>query len=141
MTRVNTVGTKSFHDRLIEHALELAAMDAELRDVVAGRDAPRLVPDRLAATGHIDLASRANANAIERGQQAEGGERFDRVRLHVDADAKLAHLRGQLEDLRLDSDLVQCQRRGQPADARSRDHDPHGWPPHRCETILALDAG
>jgi hypothetical protein len=49
---VDAIRTKPLQNRLIQHPLELAAMDAELRHVVAGLDATRLVPDRLTTSGH-----------------------------------------------------------------------------------------
>ena len=41
---LDAVRAQPLEGRLVEHALELAAMDADLRHVVAGVEAPRLAP-------------------------------------------------------------------------------------------------
>src|SRR5688572_29443708 len=126
MADLDPVGAQALEGCPVQHALELAAMDTDLRHVVAGVEAAGLVPDRLAAMGHVQQTSGANADPVELGQQAERRQLLDGVRQHVDANAELPHLCCLLEDLSLDADLVECKGGGQAADASSRDQYLHG---------------
>ncbi len=57
--------------RLIDHALQLAAVDRELRHVEAGVEAARLAPDFLAEAVGIDQLVGADRDRVEPVQQAE----------------------------------------------------------------------
>ena len=57
--------------RLVDHALQAAAMDRELRHVVAGVEAARLAPDLLAEAVGVDQLVGADADRVEPLQQAE----------------------------------------------------------------------
>src|SRR6516162_2709067 len=66
--------------RLIDDALQVAAMDRELRHVIAGVEAARLAPDLLAETVGVEQLVSADPHRIETLQQAERGELLDRMR-------------------------------------------------------------
>ena len=57
--------------RLVDHALQPAAMDRELRHVVAGVEAARLAPDLLAEAVGVDQLVGADRDRVEPVQQAE----------------------------------------------------------------------
>ena len=90
-------GAEPFAHRLQQHAVQLAAMDGELRRVEAGVGAAQLAPHHLAEAVGVDQFARADAGAIQRRQQAKRGEFLDRVRQRVDADAEFAQLAHLLE--------------------------------------------
>jgi len=113
-------------DRLIDHALQAAAMDGKLRHVVAGIEPARLAPDLLAEAVGVKQLIGADADRIEPFQEPERGKLLDRVRQRVDADAELAYLIGLLEDFAVDAARVQHQRGGKTADAAADDDDLHG---------------
>ena len=77
-------------DRAMDHALQAAAMNRELRHVVAGVEAARLAPDFLAVAVEIIQFVGADRDGVERVQQPEAGQFADRMRQRVDADAEFA---------------------------------------------------
>ena len=102
---VDAVGPQPVEHRAMEHALQLAAVDADLRHVVAGVEC-RAVP--ATPSGRSDCSRSARGCGCRPGQcrqQAERRQLLDGVRQHVDADAELAHLGGLLEYLGLDAAL------------------------------------
>ena len=111
--------------RLMDHALQPAAMDGELRHVVAGVDAARLAPDLLAEAVGVDQLVGADRDRVEPLQQAELLQFLDGVRQRVDADAELADALGLLEQLAVDAAGMQHQGRGEPADPSADDNDLH----------------
>ena len=102
--------------RLIDHALQAAAVNGELRHVEAGIDAARLAPDLLAEAVGVEQLVGADGDGVEPLQQAELLELLDGVRQRVDADAELADAVGLLEHLAVDAAGMQHQRGGQAAD-------------------------
>ena len=104
-----------------QHALQLAAMDGELRHGVARMHAALLAPDLLAEAVDVDQLVRADADRVQRRQQAEGGEFGDGVRQRVDADAERADRVGLLEHDAGDAALVQREGEGEAADAGAGD--------------------
>ena len=100
----------------VEQALQPAAVDRELRPVVAGLETARLAPDPLPEAVAVDQLPGPHAGGVELRQQAQRRQLLDRVRQEVDADPEFAHLRRLLEDLDLDAPLGQAERCGQPAD-------------------------
>ena len=80
-----------FDHRLMDHALQAAAVDGELRHVVAGIEPALFVPDLLAVARQIKKFGGANGDGIEPVEQADAGEFADRMRQSVDADAELAN--------------------------------------------------
>ena len=103
--------------RLIDHSLQPAAMDRELRHVVAGIEPARLAPDLLAEAVQVEQLVGADRDGVEPFQEAELLQLLDGVRQRVDADAELADAVGLLVDLALDTTRMQHQRGGQPANS------------------------
>src|SRR5207244_9110042 len=91
MTGVQPAFAEPRAHRLVDHALQLAAMHRELRHVIAGIDTARFAPDLLPEAVGVDQLMGANRNGVEPLQQAELLQFLDRVRQRVDADAKLAN--------------------------------------------------
>ena len=100
--------------RLIDHALQPAAMDRELRHVEAGVGAAQLAPDLLAEAVDVEQLVGADRDRVEPLQQAELLQLLDGVRQRVDADAELADAVGLLVDLAVDAARMQHQRGGSP---------------------------
>ena len=111
--------------RLVDHRLQAAAVDGELRHVVAGVDAARLAPDLLAEAVGVEQLVGADADLVEPVEQAELGQFLDGMRQGVDADAELAHGVRLLVDLAVDAARMQHQRRRQAADAAADDDGLH----------------
>ena len=86
-------------DGAVNHALQPAAMNRELRHVVAGIEPTRLAPDFLAMAIEVIQLVGANRDGVERIEQAEARELADRMRQRVDADAEFADRVGLLEQL------------------------------------------
>src|SRR5918996_1285191 len=89
--------------RLVKEALQLAAMDRELRPGVARVQATRLGPDALAEPVAVDELLGPDAGHVQAFQQTQLGKLLDGVGQEVDADAELANAVGLLEDLDLDA--------------------------------------
>ena len=111
--------------RLMDHALQPAAMHRELRHVVARVDAARLAPDLLAEPVGVDQLVGADRDRVEPLHQAELLQLLDGMRQRVDADAELADALGLLEQLAVDAAGMQHQGRGKPADSAADDNDLH----------------
>src|SRR5688572_8880663 len=94
--------------------MQLAAMNADLRCVVAGVEAAQLLPHGLAEAIGVDELARSYAGGIQGRQQAERRQFLDGVRQHVDADAKLAQLARLLVDLRFDADVCRARAAAKP---------------------------
>ena len=114
---------------LIDHALQPAAMDGELRDVIAGIEPARLAPDLLAEAVGVKQLVGADRDRVEPLQQAEIGQFLDGMRQGVDADAELADDVRLLEDFAVDPARMQHQRRYQAADAATCDDHLHDKTP------------
>src|ERR1700722_8511568 len=71
--------------RLIEHAMEAAAMNRELRHIVAGVEPARLAPDLLAEPVHVEQLMGADRHRIEALQEAEPGGLLAPAGRRVDA--------------------------------------------------------
>src|SRR5262245_36252180 len=94
---------------LIDHALQAAAMNRELRHVVARLEAARLAPHLLAETVGVDQLVGADRDAVQPLEEPEPLQLLDRVRQRVDADAELADRLRLLEQLAVDAALMQHQ--------------------------------
>ena len=123
--------------RLVDHALQPAAMNGELRNVVAGVEAARLAPDLLTETVGIEQLVGADRDRIEPLEQAELGQFLDGVRQRIDADAQFADGVRLLEDFAVDPARVQHQRRDQAADARACDDHLHDDTPRDSRLLTA----
>ena len=102
-----------------QHAMELAAMDAELGHRITGIDAAQFLPYGLTEPSGIDELARADAHGIQLGQQAEICEFLYGVRQNIDADAKLAQFARLLIDLGKNAQFVQGKSRRQTANTTS----------------------
>ena len=80
--------TETFGRCLPQHGVQPAAMDGELRHVVAGVQASRLRPDRLPEMVGIGQLPRPYADRVQTGQQIQGREFADRMRQRIDADTQ-----------------------------------------------------
>src|SRR6202012_4711297 len=106
--------SKPLLDGAVDYALQPAAMDRELRNIMAGIEAARIAPDFLAVTGEVMQHVGADRDVVEFLQQPEAGEFADRMRQRVDADAELADGVGLLEQFAADAGRPQHQGHGQP---------------------------
>jgi hypothetical protein len=122
--------------RLINHALQPAAMHGELRHVIAGVDAARLAPYLLAEAIGIDQLVGADRDGIEPFHQPELLQFLDGMRQRVDTDAKLADALGLLEQFAVDAAGVQHQSRRQPPDPSADDDHLHGRRPSTARQEL-----
>ena len=131
---VDGVRAEPLLDGAVDHALQPAAMDRELRHVMAGIDAAGFAPDFLAVAVEIIKLVGADRDVVELLQQAEAGEFADRMRQRVDADAEFADGVGLLEQLAVDAAGPQHQRGGKAADTAADDnrlHRPNSTRPNR----------
>src|SRR5882724_1501575 len=74
---VDRILAQSLLDGTVDHALQAAAMDRELRHVVAGVNAANVAPDFLAMAIEIIKHVGADRDVIELLQQAKAGEFAD----------------------------------------------------------------
>src|SRR5215475_5773778 len=111
---------------LVDHGLEAAAVDRELRILEAGISAARLAPDLLANAVHIEEFVGPDSHPVQLRKQPELRQFLDRVGQRVNADAELAHGVGLLENLAVDAARIQHEGRGQPADAAAYNDRLHG---------------
>jgi hypothetical protein len=101
--------------------VQVAAVDRELRVLVAGEPAGRLPVDELPEAVEEGRFAGRDADGGQLGFQAQPGEDLRRVRQDVDAHADGPQLRGSLEDLAVEAGVVQFKSERQPADARPDD--------------------
>jgi len=112
--------------RLPDHRLQPAAVDGELRDVIARIGPAQLAPDLLAEPVGVDQLAGPHRDRVELPQQPELGELRDRMRQHVDPDPELADHRRRLVDLAADAPRIQHQPERQPTDSTADHDDVHG---------------
>lgn len=86
-----------------EHVVQIGAMDRELRPVVAGEAAARLLVDELAMTAVEGELARLDGARGQRILQAKFGQLAHGVRQQVDADSQRQDRRHRLEDAAGDS--------------------------------------
>ncbi len=141
MTAAHAIGAQAFGRHPQEQHLQLAAVDRELRVVVAGADAARLRPDALSVPVVVRELGGLDRGRGERVLQPEAGQHPDGVGQQVDADAERPDLARRLDDRRVDAARVQGERGGQPADPAAGDQDlAHGAgrKPRRAEISSAV---
>ena len=90
--------------RRIEHPLQRATMDGQLRIRIARRETPRFAPDFLAEAVGVDQLRGANRDAIECVEESEVCEFLDRVWECINADAEFPNTARLLEHLAFDAD-------------------------------------
>ena len=107
--------------RLMDHALQTAAMNRELRHVEARAITALLAPDFLTVTVEIVQLIGADGDGIEPVEQTEAGEFADRVGQRVDANTEFADRICLFEQLAVDATCPQHQCRCQTANATTDD--------------------
>ena len=122
---MDCVPPQSLLDGAVDHALQPAAMNRELRHVMAGIDAAGFAPDFLAMAIEIIEHVGADRDVVEPLQQAEAGELADRMRQRIDTDAELADGIGLLEQFATDAAGAQHQRSGKAPDTAPDDNRLH----------------
>ena len=103
--------------------LQVAAVDRELRVLVSGGAAERLLVDQLAEAVEEGGIGGGDRGLGERGFKAERGELSRSMRKQVDADADRPDLRGGFENPARNSFLMQREPERQPANAGTDDDD------------------
>src|SRR3984957_9373348 len=126
---VNRVRSQSLLDGAVNHALQPAAMDRELRHVMAGVDTADVAPDFLAMAIEIIEHISADRDVVELLQQTKAGEFADRMRQRIDADAEFADRIRLLEQFAPDAAGPQHQPRGQAANTATDDNRLHRTTP------------
>ena len=96
-------GTKFGDHFVVDHFLQPAAMDRELRKVEAGVRAALFAPHLLTKPADVVQFLGADARSVELRQQVERSELLDGVRQNVDADPDLPDL-GRL----FENNRIQC---------------------------------
>src|SRR5580693_3365386 len=114
--------------------MQVAAVDRELRVLIAGEPAGRLPVDELAVAVEEGRLAGRDADGGQLSFEAQPGEDLRRVRQDVDADADGPQLRGSLVDFAVDAGVVQLKGERQPADARPDDRELH---PGSCRSAIA----
>jgi hypothetical protein len=122
--QVESFAAQSLHERVEQHLLKPPAVRRELGIGIPGCGAPRLTPDLLAAVRAVEKEFGCHRSCPELVKEAQGAELPDGVRQKVDADAKGTQLVDGLVDLDVDTDLMEAERRRQPADPSAHDEDP-----------------
>jgi hypothetical protein len=126
----------------MEHCLQLAAENAELRHFVSGVAAPQFLPDRLAEAIAVEQLASPDTGAVEFRQETEAREDTDGVRQHVEANAELSQLGRLLEYLWLKSGLVQAEGGGEATDTAANDQDLLAITTvHRTDSVQIAPAG
>src|SRR5665213_323268 len=122
---VNGVMPQPLIDGTVDHALQPAAMNRELRYVMAGIDAAGFAPDFLAVAIEVIKLVGADCDIVELLQQPKTGEFADRMRQGVDADAEFADRIRLFEQFAADAAGAQHQRRGKTPDTAPDDNRLH----------------
>src|SRR6185312_17414246 len=112
-------------ERLQQHHLQVAAMNAELRPVVARVQSAWIVIDELAEAWVVGNLGGRDADPRQVRLQAEFGQRLGGMGQEVDADAEALDLGGGLEDAAGDARRLQPQTQGKTADSGADDDDVH----------------
>src|SRR5581483_4843146 len=120
------VVAETLDDGLMGHALQAAAVNRELRHLVAGIEAALLMPDLLPMTGQVEQLVGADRDLVEPIEQTDAGKLADRMRQGIDADAELADGIRLFVDLAVDAAGPQHERGGQTTDTAADDDRLHG---------------
>src|ERR1700704_6692455 len=119
------IAAEPFDHRLMNDALQAAAVDRELRHVVAGIQPALFVPHLLAVARQIEQLCGTDGDGIEPIEQADTGEFADRMWQSVDADAELADGVALFVQFAVDAARPQHQCRGQAPDTATDDNRLH----------------
>src|SRR5262249_35447444 len=125
--------------RPVDDRLQPAAMDGELRHLVAGIGATQLAPDLLPEAVGVEQLVGSDPHRVEAFEQPELAQFLDRMRQRVDADAELTNGVRLLVDLAVDAAGVQHERGGETPDAAADNddlHRPTHKPTHNARRIM-----
>src|SRR5262249_12867167 len=111
--------------RLVDDRLQPAAMDGELRHLVARIGAAQLAPDLLPEAVGVEQLVGSDSHGVEAIEQPQLLQFLDRMRQRVDSDAELTNGVRLLVDLAVDPAGMQHERGGQAADAAADNDDLH----------------
>src|SRR5262249_50783833 len=111
--------------RLVDDRLQPAAMDGELRHLVAGIGAAQLAPDLLPEAVGVEQLVGSDPHGVETIEQPELAQFLDRMGQRVDPDAEFTNGVRLLVDLAVDAAGMQHERGGQTADAAADYDDLH----------------
>src|SRR5262249_48265185 len=111
--------------RLVDDRLQPAAMDGELRHLVAGVGAAQLAPDLLAEAIGVEPLGGSHPHRGETIEQPEIAQFLDRMGRRVEADAELTKGVRLLVELAVDAASMQHGRGGKTADAAADSDDLH----------------
>src|SRR5260221_10594932 len=116
-------------DCLVNDRLQPAAMDRELRHLVAGVGPAQLAPDLLPEAVGIEQLVGSDSHRVEAIEQSELPQLLDGVRQRVDADPELADGVRLLVDVAVDPAAMPHEGGREPTDAAA-DHDNLHRPTH-----------
>ncbi len=120
------LGAQPLQHGFVEHAMQLAPADADLRQLIAGVAAARLAVDELAETVEKNAFKILDAGRLQLGLQAQLSQFAHRVRQQGDAHADLAHLGNGFVEIASQAPSVQGQCQAEAPDAGADDCDLHG---------------
>ena len=119
--RAHCAGTESRNHFVVDHLLQTAAMDRELRIVEARVQPTQLGPHLLPKPADVMQFLGADADGVKLGQKIERGQLLDGVGQNVDADADFPDLGSLFVNDALDAPPVKHERKRQSAEARACD--------------------
>src|SRR3954462_452019 len=122
--------------RLIDHVLQFATMDRELRYIEPRIGAAQLAPDLLPEAVKIKKLVGADRDRVEPLQQAELLQLLDGVRQRVDADPELTNCVSLLVDLAIDAARMQHQRGDDPAPSPADNDGLHARNTHATPQLI-----
>src|SRR4029079_18581895 len=121
--KVQALGADARLHRVHQHNLQVAAMDGELRPLIAGELAERLAIDELAEAMEEGRILRLDGNLRQRRNEAERVEDAIGVRQDVDPHADRLDLRSGLENPARDATPGELHRQSEAADTGADDQD------------------
>jgi hypothetical protein len=119
------VGARARNEFVEQHHLQVAAMDGELRHVVAGETAGRLVVDKLAEAIVETIFARGDGDFCQSLFQAEPTEFARGMRQDIDADTDRLQFGRRFEYAAGDAGAMQHQAKRQAANAGANDEHFH----------------
>src|SRR5262249_15100100 len=120
---------KSLPYRIAQQALQMPAVNGELRHLVASLHSARLAPNLLAEAIGVNQLARPDCHFVEPGQQSQLAQLGNGVRQHIDADPKLANSGRRLVDLTVDAAGLEHEGKRKSADPSANDEDAHDYSP------------
>ena len=117
------VGAQPLSDSGQQLGLQCAAVDGELRVVIARVSTPRFRPDQLPVAIEVDQLLRGNSVGGKLPVELQPCQHPDGVRQEVDADAQRTDLAGRLEHHTADAARMKSERERQPAHSATCDDD------------------